>query len=467
MRNPFAIVALCTIALCGPLGLRAQQPPVPSSAQEIQQLRQSLLDQIKRLDSLEATGGTVDPGEVAAIKALLSQTNQRISALEAQRAFSSPNAPGGEAVAQVSPVPQPPAEPAQAAASARLQTVNPPSEKPSANPWAKPYMPTFYGILKPRFGVSATGYSEVGQSTSRLGLDMRYPFAEGFSVLARLEVGINMTKQNTVMVYPSHGPPQGQGQDPVYTRLGYGGVSTPWGSLSVGKLYSAYYDIAGWTDQFYTYGADASGAFGVADGGVAGTGRASTAVQYRLDKGWFHLGFQSQHRNSESNDAKWYDTVGGSLRFDVGPYWTLGAAYQEVRDGRPEPEGIQSKLGDKAFIAGFRFKRGPWYLAADYSDARQNQKDDQGVWFDAQGYELALIYAINERWGLQWGYNYLKPLAPYTGLYKTSYGLFTVAYTPHRNITFSGEFRFDSSTNADGSRRFPKNVLAIGLDFGW
>jgi predicted porin len=467
MRYPFAVIALCTVAAWESLSSSGQQPAAPTSAQEIQQLRQSLLDQLQRLDALEAGGGAVDPAEIAAIKSLLGQTNQRISALEAQRASSAPKAPGGEAVAQGSPVPPPPAEPVQAAATALVQTQNPPSEKLSANPWAKPYMPTFYGILKPRFGVSATGNSEVGQSTSRLGLNLDYPFAQGFSVFARLEVGINLTKQNTVMVYPSHGPPQGQGQDPIYTRLGYGGVSTPWGSFSVGKVYSTYYDIAGWTDQFYTYGADASGAFGVADGGVAGTGRASTAVQYRLDKGWFHLGFQSQHRNSESNDAKWYDTVGGSLRFDAGPNWTLGAAYQEVRDGKPAPEGIESKLGDKAFIAGFRFKRGPWYVAADYSDTRQNQKDDQGVWFDAHGFELAVIYAISERWGLQWGYNYLKPRAPYTGLYQTNYGLFTVAFTPHKNITFSGEFRLDDSKNADGSRRFPKNVLALGLDFGW
>ncbi len=474
MRQPFAAVALCALACLSALAPRAQQPPAPAPSSEIQQLRQSLLDQLKRLDALEAEGRPVDPSEVAAVKALLAQTNERITALEQRRNQPVPApapAPAVQAAASPSPAPVPTpqveAASAQAGATPRLQVEGPLTEKPSINPWAKPYMPVFYGILKPRFGASSKGYSEVGQSTSRLGLNLSYAFADGFAVFARYEAGINMTKQNYVLVYPAHGPPQGQGQEALYTRIGYGGFSTPWGSITVGKVYSTYYDIAGWTDQFYTYGADASGAFGVADGGVAGTGRASTAVQYRLDKGWFHLGFQSQHRNSESGDARWYDTVGGSLRFDLGKCWTVGAAYQEVRDGVPQPVGIESKLGDKAFVAGIRFQRGRWYAAADYSDTRQNQRDDQGVWFDAHGFEVAVIYAINERWGLEWGYNYLQPTGAYTGQYRTNYGLFTVAFTPHRNITFSGEFRFDTSRNADGSRRFPQSVLALGLDFGW
>lgn len=479
MRQPFPAVALCALACLTALAPRAQQPPPPAPSSEIQQLRQSLLDQLKRLDALEAQGTAVDSSEVAAIKVLLAQTNERITALEQhQTPTTSASAPAPSPVPQPAqaaaisppapaPTPQIEAASTQAAATPRLQIEGPIAEKASVDPWAKPYMPVFYGILKPRFGVTSQGYSEVGQSTSRLGLNLNYPFSDRFAVFARYEAGINMTKQNYVLVYPAHGPPQGQGQEALYTRIGYGGFSTPWGSITVGKVYSTYYDIAGWTDQFYTYGADASGAFGVADGGVAGTGRASTAVQYRLDKGWFHLGFQSQHRNSEAGDAKWYDTVGGSLRFDLGKYWTVGAAYQEVRDGVPKPVGIESKLGDKAFIAGLRFQRGRWYAAADYSDTRQNQKDDQGVWFDARGFEAAVIFAINERWGLEWGYNFLEPTGAYTGQYRTNYGLFTVAFTPHKNITVSGEFRFDTSRNADGSRRFPQSVLALGLDFGW
>ena len=479
MWRRLALFNVLCLLLLPSLVVIAQDPP-PGAPSEIQQLRRTLLDQLGRLDALEGKGAAVDPKEIASLKALLEETGRRIAALEASRPTSlaplvaGPPPSQGPTQAPVQTTALPAAQTpddlqaeASLGAPGRGGEKGPSPEDKAVSLWGKPYMPTFYGSLKPRFGFSSKGQAEVGQSTSRLGLDMSYPFAGGFVVFARYELGINMTKQDMVIVYPEHGPPQGQGKEPVYTRLGYAGVSTPWGSVSAGKMYSPYYDIAGWTDQFYMYGADASGAFGEADGGIAGTGRASTAVQYRLDKGWFHLGFQTQHRNSESNDAKWYDTVGGSLRFDLGRYWTVGAAYQEVRDGVANPMGIHAKAGDKAFIAGFRFKRGPWYVAANYSDTRQNQKDDEDIWFDARGYELAVIYTFNPRWGIQAGYNYLEPLRPYTGLFSKDYALLTVTYTPHKNIVLSGEFRFDNGANSDGKLMFPSNVLVLGIDFGW
>lgn len=65
------------------------------------------------------------------------------------------------------------------------------------------------------------------------------------------------------------------------------------------------------------------------------------------------------------------------------------------------------------------------------------------------------------------GYNHLEPLAPYAGLFRTDYGLFTVTYAPHKAIVFNGELRFDSSRDSTGARSFPQTIFVLGLDFGW
>ena len=449
-RALMGLLLLCSAAVF------AQQAPAGTPS-DIQQLRQTLLDQLRRLDALERKGAPVDFREVDALRAILSKTDQRIAALEATSGVS-PSAPSREQGEVSLPSENVPAAPASAEVSPAVS---------GKKAWDSPIVPSFYGILKPRWGFSDRGQSEVGDSSSRLGLQMSYPFAGRFTTFAKIELGLNLASQNTVYISGGqHGPPQGKGKDPVYTRQGYGGLTTPWGSLSVGKQYSAYYDVAGWTDQFMTFGGEASGAFGVADGGVAGTGRASQAVVYRLDKAWFHLAFQSQHRNIESHNSQWFCTAGGSARFDLGPTWSVGAAYNEVRDGVDKPEGIQAKSGDKAFIAGVKFTRGPWYGALDFADTRQHQKDDRGVWFDGHGAELAVRYTFNERWAILGGYNYLVPVGGYRGRFQTSYALLTATYAFHENMVFSGEFRFDDGRTAGGVRSFP-TVFALGLDFGW
>ena len=46
---------------------------------------------------------------------------------------------------------------------------------------------------------------------------------------------------------------------PLFTRLGYVALQPSWGSLSIGKQWGVYYDVAGFTDWFPLFGGEATG----------------------------------------------------------------------------------------------------------------------------------------------------------------------------------------------------------------
>ena len=99
-------------------------------------------------------------------------------------------------------------------------------------------------------------------------------------------------------------------------RLSYFSLKYGDNSLIAGKYWSAYYDIAGFTDQFMAYGAQAGGAFNSGtDGSPSGTGRTDKMLQLRSNHEMYDATLQVQlkHDSLQDFNTDYSYTMAGSL----------------------------------------------------------------------------------------------------------------------------------------------------------
>lgn len=335
----------------------------------------------------------------------------------------------------------------------------------------------FYGSVRIRYGVASGGYTEVADRFSRLGLRLPIQFSPGWTALTRVEFGLNIVNQNPqFLTGGDDGFAYGQGSMPVTTRLGYVEVASPYGTLSVGKQWGVYYDIAGWTDNYPQWGGEAAGAYPTGDGGIQGTGRAEKAIQYRVTLGPVGIGLQSQARNYSPDNKKVLNTW--SARVDCALPWNLvlGAAYNEVRDGVDDPGSDKPKKDDKALVLGAKYDIGRFFAAATYASSNNHEKNDQDQYFAADGMELYLHYDLDDRWFVYGGLNYLKPKNTDESDYCILYGDGGVAYRlsglakgpigATGNSCLFVELRADGSRTVAGSA-LRKSIVLIGINVGW
>ncbi|HQK87786.1 MAG TPA: porin, partial [Acidobacteriota bacterium] len=361
---------LLLVAIFGMLS--AAPAAEPAAGTQLQELQGTLAALQARLDALVKQGDAARQSEIDALSRLLAEADQRIGALEA--GLSAAPAPVAAAPA--------PGVAADAAAAATAGPAVPAGDRPAGPDPTRPSL-DWYGSLRVRAGVASNGQTEIADRFSRLGLNGRVPLADGYAFFGQLELGVNVVNQNPELVTGGDsGGAYGEGSQAVKSRIGRVGVETPVGTFTWGKQYSPYYDVAGLTDMFFTFGSEASGAFGTGDGGIAGTGRSEKAFQYRHRLGPVHVGAQVQNRARTGENVRYADTYGFMAGLDVTPSFTVAAAFNKVRDGVDKPEPNQPKKGDQAFIVGGRWARGHFQLAADYAASLNHEVDDQGVYFN-------------------------------------------------------------------------------------
>src|SRR5262245_48609157 len=335
MRTLAAFV-LVIVYMSFPITVRAQE-----SAAEQTELQQRVNDQLRRIEALET---------------LLAQLQQEVTALK-----------GLPAVAAAS---------AAAAAGAKDELEepfdhafdgSPPVDPDPKNPAGDlPRIPVIdsYGSLRALIAVDTDGHAEVRNNASRLGLRGEKDLFKGLTAFGRYELGMNLVANDRaiLLVDGDAGTPIGQGSQAVFTRLGFVGIGTPIGNFSWGKQWSPYYDVAEFSDQLVVFSGFASGAFGAGtDGGIAGTGRAERAFQYREAWGPVAVGLQVQNRSLTLNDRAWADAWGGSIILGHRTGFAIGAAYNKVRDGVEFPTLNESAHGDQAAIFGARFSGNRFY----------------------------------------------------------------------------------------------------------
>lgn len=434
-----AIVALVVVSTSTPTAARAQDP---TDAQRRAELARLLSDQLLRLQALErdleelreemrrviAQQG-IGPGDLTAVAL---QQEEQLQPFE-------------HAVAGEPPVDQDP-------------------EGPSGDlPRARPI--DAYGSLRAVTVWLADGANEIRDNASRLGARGQKQLVGPITGFARVELGFNMVANDQIIISGDPGAPIGQGSQAVFTRLGLVGLETPIGAFSWGKQWSAYYDVAEFTDQFQVFSGFASGAWAAGtDGGISGTGRAERAFLYREVRGPVSAAVQVQNRASSPNDRSWADAWGVSTVITPGFGFSLGAAYNEVRDGVEMPTPNQPQLGDQAALFGVRFRNARWYAAATYAITEQHEIDDLGRRFDGNGWELAVRREITDRVWVEGGYNDLRPDSNHPGDYKVQLGVLNVVYRYGDASRLFLGVKFDGSQRSDGGT-LRENAFAGGLNF--
>jgi predicted porin len=323
-----------------------------------------------------------------------------------------------------------------------------------------------YGSLRVIAALDTDGYREIRNNSSRLGIRGSKRLTDGIEAFGRLEVGANLVNTDrAILTGGDPGVPIGQGSQAFFSRLGFVGLDTGIGSFAWGKQWSAYYDVAVFTDQFPFWSGVATGAFAAGtDGGISGTGRAENALQYREARGPASVALQMQSRGSSPNDQSWADVWGGSAVFGRHQGFSLGAAYNEVRDGVENPNPNQPKLGDKAAIFGLRYRADRFYAATTLAISEQHEVDDLGRRFDGTGFEIALRYYASDQLAFEAGYNDLRPDSDHPGDFRLRFGLGYVVYNFGAGSRLFAGFKWEDSRNSDGSKRF-SSAFATGLNY--
>lgn len=341
---------------------------------------------------------------------------------------------------------------------------------------AEPDRIEFSASARVRYNVR-DGESIWGDGGSRAGLSGQWQFRPGSWLFGRAEAGFNLLDQLGVDLNPKGRPKQID--DEVFARLLYAGIETPDLIAIVGKNWSTYYQVAGFTDRFESTGGSALGVYNAGtDGGNSGTGRADRVLQTRLlidffpDDWWikpFKLNLQVQHGESIPNvsGAEYGTAFGLSAILQLLNDYTVGIAYNraQVRDTDDPRLGAAGIDDDaQALLLGTRWYGDRWYAGVTISWLENHETTDETIYFDGRGAELYVSYQFADRWWLVGGWNYLKPADDQTqaGAYRINYGVLGVRYTfrDFARMVYV-EARLDDSSNADGSDM--GNVFTVGL----
>jgi len=341
------------------------------------------------------------------------------------------------------------------------------SEKDTTNklPFIEEF--SFYGSLRFIAGVSSNHNFAVRNNASHLGLEAKTKLTKFMTAVAGLEVGVGIVGTKTQVVF--HGDPGGPvGEvDNVFTsRVAYIGIETKYGRLTWGKQWSPYYMVAGLTDQFNAYGAEASGAFARhTDGDIQGTGRAAHALQYHLMIKRFEVLLQIQHR--DLTNVRVYPSAycGGFLIHNLYGF-TFGASYSRVQDGIDDPEVWEPKKGDEAAVFGLSWQYKKFKTSATYSRFKNHEIDDEKNFFDGWGMEYYIGYYILDGWRAYCGFNVQKPLTDNAGDYLLRYLVFGTGYSFKDKFTAFVEYKWDDSSGHKGNL-IREDIIGFGMFYNF
>jgi outer membrane protein N len=332
-----------------------------------------------------------------------------------------------------------------------------------------------YGSARLRYR-AADKESAWGDGGSRAGLNGEWQFLPRRWLFARGEAGFSLLDALDQVLNPSGR--SGEDDGDLFLRLGYAGYAGPHALAAFGKNWSAWYQVAGFTDHFESTGASASGTYNAGtDGGPTGTGRADRVLQGRFLIDFlpqrffkpFHLNLQVQHGEPVPQvDGVDYGTAfGASAVMQTKKEYTLGIAYNRA-DITDEDDPVVRAAGidgdAEAFIIGTRGFGERWYLATVLSRLKNHETTGAGIYFDGWGWEVFGRYRLYGPIWLTGGWNRLEPDGDedQVGDYRLRYGVLGLWYsfrTFERLIYL--EARFDDSRGADGIR--PGNSYAFGV----
>ena len=315
------------------------------------------------------------------------------------------------------------------------------------------------------------GNWELLNGGSRGGFFYYYQFNDDLELAFHYEAKVNL-QDNTPFINTS--------ENSLARRLSYLLLKSGKYSIIAGKYWSAYYDIAGITDQYMAYGAQASGAFNAGtDGSPSGTGRAERMLQARIDQELYEATLQVQFKHDAiSNfDTNYSYTAAVSFTYKGWENVKVGAsvAYGKFDNITSEMLSIGITGNDWSSIIAAEYKKENFSVNATFSYTKNHNNDDQGIYFDSIGAELYMRYDIDDSIRLAGGGNWLIPKDTYYYQDDDSYSksrysiqdlIVSLQYT-FGEKTFDDlvylEFSFPHGKLSDGEKR--NTSVAVGLRY--
>lgn len=336
-----------------------------------------------------------------------------------------------------------------------------PVDAPDTQPVARFFR--LYGGLRLRLVALEGEQAEIDGQTSRAGIRLEGRLGKRVTGLARVEIGFNFLDTEQLQNID-----EGRGIDVdtlLFHRLSFVGVRFKKSELRFGKQWSAYYDVAVFADQMPYFGGQGTGVYAAGtDGGIAGTGRADQALQLSNVVGAFKYTLQAQIRNESVNNQAFADTYGASLTWVASETMQIGAAFNAVRDGIPDPDRGEPKEGDRALILGYRYRTGPVYSGVTLSVMENHEIDERGVFFGGYGLEAYGSYEFARRFKARLSVSALTPDSDYIGEYRVRSVMAGLNYDLSEKLDLVFLGRADFSKLSDGSDR-NAGVLSLALFF--
>lgn len=332
-----------------------------------------------------------------------------------------------------------------------------------------------YGSYRINFGVNQDGYVGMADNSSRFGLTGELPISKLLKAIAGIELGARLINQDeTINFRGDPGYQVGQANSTLFGRLGFVGFKHKYFSFTIGKQWSAYYDVASYTDMLWAFGGTGSSTFNNnTDGGVSGTGRANQLFLFRSGNEYLKIAVQVQTRNITENVKKFADTYGGSIQYISKIGIKGGVAFVVANDGVDAPTPLQAKKGDQSYVASLAYQKGGWYIAFLMSQFYQHESvqvnDSLKTFYDGNGSEayISYNYGQSKQWKASSAINLLWP--------KTSQGidkLLDAYFVAEYSYIFSREsivfitFKHDFGSNALGEK-LNGSIIGMGLRFSF
>ncbi|PSW20572.1 porin [Photobacterium sanctipauli] len=227
--------------------------------------------------------------------------------------------------------------------------------------------------------------------SSRINFVYGHDFQNGWSSSATAEWGFReLNNYND----------DGAADDVLFNRLGNIQLShNKYGSFTVGKQWSAYYDIAGWTDMYNLGGAAALGIYD--DGDISGTGRADDAFIWRNSFNNLNISAQYQFERTSGavDDPLQSRRSSGAFEREYG--YQLSLSYDlpmGLSIGGSFGETAYETEDDVAFMLGaLKYQNEKVYLAAAYGQF-ENMTNAASGGFDqeSEGIEIYARYSADQ-----------------------------------------------------------------------
>lgn len=332
---------------------------------------------------------------------------------------------------------------------------------------------SFYGSFSTHLAFYESN-CEIQNNGSRVGLFMNQKLKNGLQFFGKTEWAVNTVDNNYTFnqgAVTSENVSEGlfvQSKNAFDTRLGYFGVSfKKFGTLTMGKQWSAYYDVSGWTDLFDVFGGQASGTYlSGTDGGGTGLGRASKALIYRNKFGPVKVALQTQLTGNMAN-------YGGSVVLQITKQVNFGfAIYNSRIDDKTMSVIFGSKQDNLSSIAGLKFHSKKLILGINYNikglDLLQITEPDTTIicGYAANGLESFAKYFPTEKIAIIGGFNFQNPKSSNTYIadnFKLKYLVIGSEYYFSPKAIVYVECKFDDSIDYLGNSEF--NVYTLGFRF--